>query len=280
MKRSKDWNRGKFERFIKEGRGQGDLSQYKPWLTIQDIPSKGRATRAFGWKTKRVHHFFTDIESRYFYLMEWEDEVFDIKEHYPLLDLRDIIRDDDLNLEKYKSDDGTDYVFTTSFLIKMRTGNSITYIARSIKASHELENKGTIERLEIERRYWKEKSIDWGIVTNKEIPVVKAKNIEWILSSLELDEDEIFNGNEKESISKMLELKLYRNSKPIREIISDFDYEYNLQQGTGLLILKYLIAKKRIQIDIESKIDLNLSASSSIVIESKGVKNERHASNG
>lgn len=278
MKRSKDWNRTKFDRFIKEGRGKGDLSQYKPWLTIQDIPSVGRATRAYGWKTNRIHHFFTDIESRYFYLLEWEDNVLDIKEHFPLLDLREIIKENDLNLEKYKSDDQTDYIFTTTFLIKIKVGNRIVHIARAVKASSELEKKSTIERLEIERRYWKEKDIDWGIITNKEIPVTKAKNIEFILPSLELDKNEIIEENERNALSKILELKLNENSNTIREIVTDFDYEYNLQQGMGLLIFKYLIAKKRIEIDINSKIDLNVPANTSLIIKSKEDKNERYVS--
>lgn len=269
MKRSKDWNKEKFEKWINQGRGTGELANYKPFLTIYDIPSKGRATRTFGWKTGRIHHFFSDIQLRYFYLLEWEDNVIDIQEHYPLLDLRDVIDDNDLNLGKYKSDDGTDYIFTTTFLIKVKNKNKDTYIARSVKIASELENKNTIERLEIERRYWREKGIDWGIVTNKEIPLTKAKNIEFILSSLELDSNEIFEENEKDNLCTMLESKLNGNSKAIREIVSDFDWEYNLQQGTGLLIFKYLIAKKKIKIDIDSKIDFNAPASSSIEVISE-----------
>lgn len=39
----------------------------------------------------------------------------------------------------------------------------------------DLEKKKTLERLEIERRYWIAKGIDWGIVTQKEISNVFAK---------------------------------------------------------------------------------------------------------
>jgi len=280
MKRSKDWNKEKFDKWINEGRGAGQLASYKPFITVYDLPSMGRATRVFGWKTGRIHHFFTDIQTRYFYLLEWEDDVLDIKEHYPLLDLRNIIDNSDLNLEKYRSNDGTDYIFTTTFLIKVKSGkNKEAYIARSVKVASELEKKSTIERLEIERRYWREKGIDWGIVTNKEIPITKAKNIEFILSALELDNNETFNECEKDSLSKMLESKLYRNSKAIREIIIDFDLEYNLQQGTGMLIFKYLLAKKRIEIDINSKIDVNASAIASIKFNNVGGELVKYVSN-
>ena len=43
----------------------------------------------------------------------------------------------------------------------------IEYIARSVKAASELERKTTLEKLEMERRYWEVKSIDWSIITEK-----------------------------------------------------------------------------------------------------------------
>jgi hypothetical protein len=52
----RDWTQDKFERYIKEGRGQGSGSNYQPWIKIQDFPSKGRVSRPPGWKTNREHH--------------------------------------------------------------------------------------------------------------------------------------------------------------------------------------------------------------------------------
>ena len=38
MARSRyDWTKDKFERYIKEGRGEARGKKYKPWLTIQDF---------------------------------------------------------------------------------------------------------------------------------------------------------------------------------------------------------------------------------------------------
>jgi hypothetical protein len=47
-KRSKIWTQEKIQRYYNEGRGQGELSNYTPWLTIQDVPSGGRAHRVKG----------------------------------------------------------------------------------------------------------------------------------------------------------------------------------------------------------------------------------------
>ena len=53
------------KRYI-EGRGTGKGSEYKPWVTVHDYPSKGRISRVTGIKTKRVHHFLSDLERNFF----------------------------------------------------------------------------------------------------------------------------------------------------------------------------------------------------------------------
>lgn len=43
-KRQTGWTEAKISRYLKEGRGQGELALYKPWLTVQDVPSMGRVS--------------------------------------------------------------------------------------------------------------------------------------------------------------------------------------------------------------------------------------------
>ena len=59
------------KRWIKEGRGQGNLKDYKPWITIRDVSSKGRSHRVFGHTTKRTHHLLSDLELAIFLLLDW-----------------------------------------------------------------------------------------------------------------------------------------------------------------------------------------------------------------
>ncbi|OYQ89098.1 hypothetical protein B9T10_07315 [Wohlfahrtiimonas chitiniclastica] len=46
------------EKWVKEGRGSGEGSLYKPWITVRDIPSSGRSHRVYGYKSRRTHHSF------------------------------------------------------------------------------------------------------------------------------------------------------------------------------------------------------------------------------
>ncbi|ETJ25869.1 TnsA endonuclease, partial [human gut metagenome] len=70
---------------------------------VHDYASLGRATRVFSWKSNRIHHFFSDIQTKYFYLLEWQDTVLDIREHFPLIDIDETIKDkEDLNFDIFK----------------------------------------------------------------------------------------------------------------------------------------------------------------------------------
>lgn len=40
-KRIRGWSEGEIARYIKDGRGAGELASYKPWLTLQNVRSKG-----------------------------------------------------------------------------------------------------------------------------------------------------------------------------------------------------------------------------------------------
>ena len=276
-KRNLNWNENKLKRFLEEGRGQGIGKDYKPWLTIQDFPSMGRVSRIYSNKTQRIHQFFSDNETRMFYLLHWEDEVTDIREHYPLLDIGQVIEDKrGLNLDKFvDKQTGTPYVFSTTFLITIKgRKNKETYIARSVKSSVELEKKHIIEKFELERRYWESKGIDWGIITQKDIPVIKAKNIEWVHSALEDSEERGINNKTKADLSEELAHILMDSSDTVRRITSRLDDEFQLEKGTGLYIFKYLIATKNIQVDMEKKIDINVPANKVILeVEFEGGKN-------
>jgi hypothetical protein len=59
-----------FQRWLKEGRGSGRGSTYKPWLTVRDLPSQGRSHRVFGHKSQRTHHLFSDLELAVFLILE------------------------------------------------------------------------------------------------------------------------------------------------------------------------------------------------------------------
>jgi len=79
------WNsETKNARWIKVGRGQGLGKNYKPWITVRDVPSDGRSHRVFSHLTQRTHRLLSDIELATFLLFQWRPDTTDIREQFPL----------------------------------------------------------------------------------------------------------------------------------------------------------------------------------------------------
>lgn len=253
----RNWNQNTFSRYKKEGRGSGEGSDYVPWIKVQDFPSKGWSSKTPSWKTKRVHEFPSNHELRTFYILEWSDKVIDIREQYPLIDLeraQRIAREIGINYPTDKKS-GMPYVLTTDFMITQNVGGSEEYIARTVKPASELAKKSVISKFEIERRYWKELNIDWGIITEKEIPLVLANNISLIHSDYYFEPTEDLTENQMLAIALELKDRLKRYNTTVVNITKSLDKELRLEAGTSLRIFKYLVARKEVLLNMNVKID-------------------------
>jgi len=220
-----------------------------PWISVQDFPSKGTVSRVSGHKTNRVQHFLSRNELNYFYLLEWSDEVLNIREQYPLSDIALAAAAASGAGIKYPKDSisGFPYVLTCDFMITSRKGLK----ARTIKLSSELCSRRTIEKLEIERRYWQELGIDWNLITEHEIPIQKVRNIEWLHTSATLPEN---LANPRLQIEL---LKRIQAGYPIIHIVNAIDEEFTLPVGSGLKIFKHLLWKKWIACEMGTEIRLS-----------------------
>jgi len=257
---------------LKEGRGLGEGKNYVPWLKVHEVPSKGLSFMILGWKTKRVHHLLSLNERSYFYLAEWEDDVIDIREQFPLLPIeRTLTIADGLGIDhpiipRNKKPN----VMTTDFVLTLKGTFGVYYLARTIKPSDSLNDKRTIEKLKIEELYWRDRQIPWCIVTEKEISLVKSSNINWLHprrypNSLSVPKTMI------PVLQKALEERIETHPYyPLTDITQELDLYFKLHKGTCLAVARHLLANKIWQVDMEVKINpdrpLNLLASSKVAI--------------
>lgn len=251
------WSQNKLERYLKEGRGQGVGAEYLPWTNTYEFSSKGRATRAYSPKTGRIHQLHSDNQYRAFLIFEFNPSVTDIRESYPLLDILEVIDDqEDLRLDKFVDKVTKEpFILTTNFLLTItQMDGSEKHIARTIKNTSELKRKITFEKLEIERRYWQQKNIEWKVITEKELSRQAAKNIEWVRETL-FDSDQV---KDKDGMSLILYKFLFENEElPLRETLRLFDKLEELDKGTGLYLFRYLIAKREVRVDMTKPIDIS-----------------------
>ena len=265
-KRKYGINEEKINRYIKEGRGSGTKEDYKPWINIQDISSKGRSSRIKGITTNRIHHFLSDLEAKCFYMFEWDDNVVDIREQYPLIDREmamDIAKEKNI---KYPIDNKTKtpIVMTTDFLITKKQDGRLVDEAITVKYKKDLEKNRVIEKFEIERSYWNRKGIEWKIVTECQLKQVEIDNIIWMHKSYNLNdivsEEDSINENKIENYLKELVYELYDESNLETKllILTDrLDYKNNIKFGTTLNLFKYLAINKIIDVDIKNDLTKN-----------------------
>lgn len=252
-KRGRMWNEMKYHRYLSEGRGQGILADYIPWVQVQDFPSQGIVSRVKGQTTGRVHHLMSNLELWYFYLLDWSEKTIDIREQFPLIEMVDAIEIADSCGIRYPYDNvsGFPYVLTTDFLITTSDG----YLARSVKPCSDLARPRVKEKMEIERRYWKKRGIDWKIVTEKEIPRIKSRNIEWLFSGS--DFSELIRDKQKIEECADCFIEMYDNGmRAIVTVIHDIEALYDLTHGAGMALFKMLIRQKRIELDLNHHICL------------------------
>ncbi|SDK26725.1 TnsA endonuclease N-terminal domain-containing protein [Sediminibacillus albus] len=247
-KRQTGWTETKINRYLKEGRGQGELNNYKPWLTIQDVPSTGRVHRVMGWKTSRPHHLLSDLEFNYFCLAEWAENVIDIREQFPLdREITMCIADEKEIKHPKDNKTTTPTVMTTDFFLVVNDNGQVKYKARTLKMCEDLNNQRVLEKFEIEREYWERQGIDWAIVTEHELPVTILDNIKFIRQSYDID-TKYFGVFVKEWNNFTGEL--LPNLKSL-------DSKYNLEVGTSLTLYKYALAKKIFKVDMSKRISLH-----------------------
>jgi TnsA endonuclease N terminal/TnsA endonuclease C terminal len=258
----KQWTQAKFDSYLKEGRGQGEREKYKPWLTVRDVSSRGRSSRVAGWKTGRDHHLLSDHETRLFYLFEWSDEIKDIREQFPLLNLDLAMKIANEIGWSYPRDTETDipYILTTDFMLTVERDGKLFHVARTFKEAKELDTESVAARLELERRYYLAERIDWDVLTEKGYSKPLAQNVEWVHSSYWLELPLGISNENFRSLAKILKLRLHETELSINQITAALDAEHHLEDGSFLYIFKYLVARKEIMMNMLST---NISSCSS-----------------
>lgn len=208
---------------LKENRGIIDLTNpkdYVPWIKTREF-TRGEGTRYCikDFYNGRPIHLMSGLEKDYFLITRWNNKVLEVFEQVPLLplELTQKISKECGYLHPKNPKTSEDIIMTTDFLILVkRDDGSVEWFARAVKPKKELKKKRIREKLDIEFRYWKNNGIKWAVITEDNINKTFADNIE-----------------------------LIRNG-----------FEYKETDKNPINALKYLIASKKILVDMEKKLDL------------------------
>tara|TARA_R110002012_G_scaffold49247_1_gene127475 strand:+ start:7485 stop:8285 length:801 start_codon:yes stop_codon:yes gene_type:complete len=229
----------KYEKWIKEGRGQGRLTSYKPWLNVQDVSSLGRSHRVLSATTGRITHLLSDLEFYTFLVYDWNSNVVDIREQYPLR--RDVTTSiaDSLNIHHPRGHQ-TNMVMSTDLLIDQRSAKH-SLLAVQVKPSSELTNRRTREKLPIEKRFWESMNIPFQIVTEKDFHLDYLENLRWLHPSRsgELNSNKM---TEESAIYSEL-LPRFQDQK-LSQALAEIDSFRGIEPGKSLSTVRELFARK------------------------------------
>jgi len=246
------------DRHIKGGFGQGEGSSYKPWVRVQDVPSIGRSRKTPGFKTGRLHHTLSDLEYYYLLLLEFSDEVVDIREQYPLFATpraRDIGAEMGIRYPKYL---GTQLplVITSDFALTIQVpGGKPRPAIRTCKYESELTDpqKGprVIEKLELERAIWAERGVtDWKIVTDRLMEPVLKDNLEWLHGSAWVES----NMATEEKKMRFIEAAVHTANgiRTLASVVRSISKAVGLPYSNGTSLFKYLVWNKFLLTDLSA----------------------------
>jgi len=131
----------------------------------------------------------------------------------------------------------------------MHDGKATT-IARAVKPSSDLEDGRTLEKLEIERHRWIEQGVDFGIVTERDLPRSLIDNLRNLNGFRQQDQTipaEIMDRVDRELAAQL--------AVTLRDFCSDMDVRFGLEAGGARQIIWHLLATRRWIVDLSEPID-------------------------
>lgn len=171
------------ERWIQQGFGQGAGDAYRPWAKVRDVPSLGRSTRIAALRHKRIHHLYSDVETGHLLQIDYSLGVSEIREQIALLPREEtvgIARDIGVKHPVYRGTQVPIIMTSDLYVIRARqAGSPFVLCVKPDDALHPGAKglKRTLEKLEIEKRYWQNRGICWRLVTEKHFDLTCVTNL-------------------------------------------------------------------------------------------------------
>jgi hypothetical protein len=141
-------------------------------------------------------------------------------------------------------------VMTTDFVLTITKGLNSFDRARTIKYAQDLQSQRTLEKLEIERRYWARRNIDWAIVTEREISRVFAQNVRLLHKHLTIEDRIALPVTTIQEAATLLTSDVTHSCNSLSSIALECDERLHLQKGSCLTIAYHLLATRQWKIDM------------------------------
>lgn len=159
---------------LREKRGTGEGSAYKPWILAREVGSIGTESVFPDWKHGRQIQCLSQGEAKAYRILRWRDDVIDIREQFPL-DLK-LTRAIARRLGLPHPHDLNTHM-TTDFLVTCDTPNGKMLKAYSIKPNVNHMTDYALKNFAIEQAYWGVRGVHLEIIFSDDLNSTLAENI-------------------------------------------------------------------------------------------------------
>lgn len=170
------------QRWLAQGRGQGHGTAYRPWLQVRDVMSIGRSHKVQGIKIHRTYHVLSDLEAACLLVLEFERNVIDIREQFPLP--TELTQQAAAALRiRHPTYSGTltPQVLTSDFCADVQCSDStVLETAIAVKYTDALRERRVRELLAIERSANRSAGRNWVLFTDTTVAAIVIGNLSWL----------------------------------------------------------------------------------------------------
>ncbi|MEX3555619.1 MAG: TnsA endonuclease N-terminal domain-containing protein [Burkholderia gladioli] len=238
---------------------------YKPWLRVQDVPSRGRSRKVHGFKTGRVHHVLSDLEYAYLVVLEFSERVIDIREQFPLLPvapIQEIARQRGIRYPLY-AQTTVPFVMTTDFVVTVKADDGSAHeFARTVKYTDELSTGNqllrTLEKLELEKAWWLQHGVDWQIVTEQSVHPVLARNLIWLRGSAQIERELQSDHLCARFVEGVADAGTH--DRTLAALLRTVSYRLRIPYPGAVKLFKYLVWHKALLVDLQKPMLLTSQA--------------------
>lgn len=163
--------------------------RYVPWISVHRFLSRGRAGIIPGVKICRSHHVLSQLEEACLVVLEYQQNVLDIREQSPLLPVELTVRlAAELGIRHPQYPESSiPCVLTTDFCVEVGLSSGIgapREVAIAVKYSADLHEKRVRERLSIEYEANKACGRGWVLFTEDSVDKLALRNLYWLRRSV------------------------------------------------------------------------------------------------
>ena len=249
------WTEEIVQRRYAEGRGQGEGDDdFTPWQYVQEFSSRGTQSRVPQLMLKRTVHTFSYIERALLLFVEFWLRPRLYREQFAM------DRGITMGAAAALGIRHPRYPVTRAFVVMTLdavvshsdTAGRAIVAAYDCKPSRFLVHKRTLEKLALHKVYCAHRGWPHHLITEHSIPRQFVRNLDWLRSGPErAGEIEVVSGMFTTLPQVMLEDLISRRPVvSIRNYCKAFDHKHWLPRGTGLRLLKVLIWRRDLVVDL------------------------------